>query len=157
MGMDGYRIMTPLGMLAVPAARAGERKIMGFSDLVLFEVDDPPGYGYRLVGVLMDGVARVWDLPGYTRDEAYTISRTWSEYPETLLGLPIRPGHMIELGRSICHHGYVAASRRDGFRWTLGIASDGVIYADTDPFAGRAIQAIRIHALAVAARDRISR
>ena len=70
----------------------GERKVMGSSCQVLYAVDDPPGYGFRIVGLLEDGVARIWELPGYNDGDAVVISRTWSEYPEILLGLPIRPG-----------------------------------------------------------------
>ncbi len=49
-----------------------------------------------------------------------------------------------------------AANAADwSFRWTLGIPSDGALYADTDPIAGRAIRAIKARAAAVVAGDAI--
>ena len=47
-----------------------------------------------------------------------------------------------------------AADEADwAFRWTLGIPGDGALYAAGDPIYGRAIQAIRMRALAVAGID----
>jgi hypothetical protein len=49
-----------------------------------------------------------------------------------------------------------AASEADwAFREALGYPGDGAIYADTDPIHGRAIRAIRAHAIAVAAHGAI--
>ncbi len=64
--------------------RRGERKVLGFSCGELCEVDDPPRYGFRLVGLLQNGVARVIELPGYTEDEALIVARTWANYPEVI-------------------------------------------------------------------------
>ena len=76
--------VTPLGTLTRAALRPGERKVVGFSCGVLCAVDNPPGYGFRLVGLLENGVARVIELPGFTKDEALIVARTWADYPEVI-------------------------------------------------------------------------
>lgn len=85
--------VTPGGTLVRAALQPGERMVAGFSCGFLCSVDEPPGYGFRLVGLLAHGVARVLELPGYTQEEAFVVARTWANYPEVIdeAAGPIRP------------------------------------------------------------------
>ncbi len=77
-------VVTSSGTLVLAALRPGERKVLGFSSGVLCAVDDPPGYGFRLVGLLVNGEARVIELPGYTDGDAVVVARAWANYPEVI-------------------------------------------------------------------------
>ena len=43
---------------------------MSYGSHWLYEVTDPPKYGYRVVSLVVNGMARVWELPGYNRADA---------------------------------------------------------------------------------------
>jgi hypothetical protein len=59
----------------LPLARPSERLVLGiYGSHNLFEVIDPPGWGYRLVNLVVDGQALTWELPGYSQREAEKIS-----------------------------------------------------------------------------------
>jgi hypothetical protein len=58
-----------------PEARPSERLVLNiYGSHFLFEVTNPPAYGYRLVNLVVAGVALVWEMPGYSRGEAERIS-----------------------------------------------------------------------------------
>jgi hypothetical protein len=76
--------VTPAGTLVRAALRPGEHTVLGFSCGYLCAVDEPPGYGFRLVGLLVNGEARVIELPGYTDEDAVVVARTWANYPEAI-------------------------------------------------------------------------
>jgi hypothetical protein len=60
---------------AKPRARPSERLVLGiYGSHFLFEVIDPPGWGFRLVNLVVDGCALTWEMPGYGKREAEKIS-----------------------------------------------------------------------------------
>jgi hypothetical protein len=90
-----------------------------------------------------------------TQDEASVLAAAWRGIEDDL-----RAGATIAEGRRLARQAGPdadeAAEAADwAFRWTLGIPCDGAIYADTLPFEGRAIAAIRSRAMVVALGDAI--
>ncbi len=60
---------------AEPCAREGERIVLViYASHWLLEVTDPPGWGFRLVGLVSDGKSLTWDLPGYPQREAEKLA-----------------------------------------------------------------------------------
>jgi hypothetical protein len=61
-----------------PAPLGSERRTMSWAggSYVLFETTEPAP-GYRLVGLVIDGVAQVWEMPGYNKLEAEMMSRAF--------------------------------------------------------------------------------
>ena len=95
-------------------------------------------------------VARCGEI---TAEEAGRLASAWATVEDDhIASADVAEGH-----RQAGLDADEAADAADwAFRSTLGIPSDGALYADTDPFAGRAIKAIRAHATAVAARSTFS-
>ena len=59
---------------SIPRALPSERLVLNiYGSHYLFEVTEP-GWGYRLVNLVVDGKALVWDMPGYALADAEKIS-----------------------------------------------------------------------------------
>jgi hypothetical protein len=108
---------------------------------------DEPDYA---VAALVDRCGRL------TAEETDRLAGAWA----TVEGDPrtsalIAEGH--QAARALGSRADQAADDADwAFRWTLGIPSDGALYADNDPIAGRAIRAIRARAAAIATRNALA-
>jgi hypothetical protein len=107
-----------------------------------FAVDRDP-----VVAALVERCARI------TRDETSHLAGAWA----TIEGDADAHAALAEgarLAGLAAPHAEEAAANADwAFRVTLSIPGDGSLYAAHDPIHGRAIEAIRMRALAVAARD----
>jgi hypothetical protein len=70
---DPTRSDAPTGM-ATPLAERDERLVLRYQggSYALFKVDGPTPL-FRLVGLVKDGVAQVWELSGFTESDALTI------------------------------------------------------------------------------------
>lgn len=72
-------VLTGTEGMAEPLPATGERLVMGYGSHWLFEVTDPPDYGFRVVNLVVDGVALVWELPGYNRADAQNIAHNFAD------------------------------------------------------------------------------
>lgn len=72
---DAGRLVDAERGWAEPLVRPGEQIALGiYGSHWLIEVMDPPGWGFRLVNLVVDGQSLTWDLPGYSRREAEKMS-----------------------------------------------------------------------------------
>jgi hypothetical protein len=75
-----------------PLPRPGERVALGiYGSHWLMEVLDPPGWGFRLVSLVVNGQSLTWDLPGYDRREAEKIATLLIDDYIWTAGLTDRP------------------------------------------------------------------
>jgi len=87
-----------------------------------------------------------------TTSEAWSLADEWAAIEDD----DIVRAAIAEGCRKAGHYANAAADDADwAFRWTLRMPSDHAIYAPLDPDFGRAIEAIRAHTTAIAARERI--
>lgn len=91
-----------------------------------------------------------------TDDEASALAGAWRSVEDDA-----RTVDEVQRGRRLAHEARPEVAEAEdaadrAFLGTLDIPSDGVLYAAHDPVFGRAINAIRAHAAAVAARDVLS-
>jgi hypothetical protein len=126
-------LLKVLGIRATPASEGAQKNAVVERDAV--------------VAALVERCGRL------TAGEAAALAGAWAAIEDDAGVLSA-----ISEGRSQAGPDAVAAADDAdwAFRRTLGIPSDGAIYAPTHPIEGRAINAITAHAVAIAGRDRIT-
>jgi hypothetical protein len=61
---------------AYPLPGPGERLVLSYGSHWLFEV---PDYGFRVVNLVVDGMALIWELPGYNRSDAKRMAHNLAD------------------------------------------------------------------------------